>query len=164
MSIRNTFLQTFGKKDASSLFREAATSFRKRKNHNLHKLPDTVQRFFNAMMAFSYVRPHRHLHPPKTETFVLLSGKIWVILFDNEGNVTDAILMDGKRVQVVDLLPGCWHTLIPITRSLTFEVKPGPYDPATDKEFAPWSPTEEQTHLHRKIIKQWLAAAKHKQR
>ncbi|MFN4216655.1 MAG: WbuC family cupin fold metalloprotein [Brevinematales bacterium] len=164
MSIRSAFLQTFGKKDAFSLFREAATSPRKRKNHNLHKLPDTVQRFFNAMIAFSYVRPHRHLQPPKTETFVLLSGKIWVILFDDEGNVTDAILMDGKRVQVVDLLPGCWHTLIPITRSLTFEVKPGPYDPATDKEFAPWAPTEEETHLHEKIIKQWLTTAKHKQR
>ncbi|QJR21974.1 Tryptophan synthase beta chain like [Brevinematales bacterium NS] len=164
MKMEKIFLQTFGKKEAASLFQEAANSPRKRKNYNLHQLPDTVQRFFNAMMPFSYVRPHRHLNPPKTETFVLLSGRVWVILFDDEGNIIEATLMDGKQVSVVDLLPGCWHTLIPITKSLTFEVKPGPYDPATDKEFAPWAPTEEETHLHHKTMREWLATAKHKKR
>ena len=160
MSRTNTFLQNFSEKDVASLFREAALSPRKRKNHNFHQLSDTVQRFFNAMMPFSYVRPHRHIHPPKTETFVLLSGKVWVILFDDEGHVTEAVLMEKKKFQVVDLLPGCWHTLVPLTKSLTFEVKPGPYDPATDKEFAPWAPKEEDTHFHRLVMKQWIAEAK----
>ncbi|MCX7882381.1 MAG: WbuC family cupin fold metalloprotein [Brevinematales bacterium] len=164
MEEKKTFFQTFGKRDVKGLFEKASLSPRKRKNYNLHELPDTVQRFLNAMMPFSYVRPHRHLHPPKTETFVLLSGKVWVLLFDNEGNVSDAILMEGKRIQIVDLLPGCWHTLIPITKSLTFEVKPGPYDPATDKEFAPWAPSEEETHLHREFLARWLTMAHHKNR
>ena len=41
-----------------------------------------------------------------------------------------------------DVAPGVWHTVIALTeRVICFEVKPGPWEPATDKEFAAWSPT-----------------------
>jgi len=43
----------------------------------------------------------------------------------------------------IDLAPGLWHTGAAVTETaVCFEVKPGPYDVATDKEFAPWAPTE----------------------
>jgi hypothetical protein len=36
-----------------------------------------------------------------------------------------------------------WHTLIvQSTTGAFFEVKEGPYDPATAVEFAPWAPAE----------------------
>jgi cupin fold WbuC family metalloprotein len=43
----------------------------------------------------------------------------------------------------IDLEPGLWHTLTAVTpHAVCYEVKPGPWDPATDKEFAPWAPLE----------------------
>ncbi|URA10900.1 WbuC family cupin fold metalloprotein [Thermospira aquatica] len=153
------FIKTFGKREAVSLEKEAASSQRKRKNFNLHRLPDSVQRFLNCMFSFSYVRPHRHVLPPKTETFVLLRGRVWVFVFDDQGSIIDAVLMDGKEVSVVDISPGCWHTLLPVKKSLLFEVKPGPYDPQTDKEFAPWAPEEDAPET-RKTMKEWLITGK----
>lgn len=152
-------MKIFGKREVVAVFQEAAHSPRRRKNYNLHKLEDTVQRFMNAMMPFSYVRPHRHLHPPKTETFVLLLGKMWVLLFDNSGRVIEAILLDGKHIIATDIAPGCWHTIIPLTKCLTFEAKPGPYDPSTDKEFASWAPTDEESHVHKSILISWIKEA-----
>ena len=149
-------IQTFGSQEGKLLLEKARTSPRLRQNHNLHNLEDTVQRFANALLPFSYVRPHRHLSPPKTETFILLKGRVWVVIFDDTGEIIDGKLMDGKRIQVVDILPGCWHTLIATKPSITFEVKPGPYDPATDKEFAAWAPSEEEKDLHVRVIRSWL--------
>lgn len=78
------------------------------------------------------------------------------MIFEDTGEIIDGKLMDGKRIQVVDILPGCWHTLIATKPSITFEVKPGPYDPATDKEFAAWAPSEEEKDLHVGVIRSWL--------
>jgi hypothetical protein len=36
-----------------------------------------------------------------------------------------------------------WHCILALTRDcVIFEGKNGPYDPATDKEFAAWAPAE----------------------
>lgn len=37
---------------------------------------------------------------------------------------------------------------MPDDQSIFFEVKPGPYDPATVVEFADWSPAEETAEVH----------------
>ena len=43
----------------------------------------------------------------------------------------------------IDLRPGLWHSIAALTPvAVCYEVKPGPWDPATDKEFAPWAPEE----------------------
>jgi hypothetical protein len=45
----------------------------------------------------------------------------------------------------IDLAPGVWHTLCCVSpTAICYEVKAGPYDAATDKEFAPWAPREGQ--------------------
>ena len=36
--------------------------------------------------------------------------------------------------------------------TVIFEVKPGPYDAATDKEFAPWAPPEGDPRAHAYLI------------
>ncbi len=35
---------------------------------------DTLHRMLNAVQPDSYVRPHRHLDPPKAEAWILLQG------------------------------------------------------------------------------------------
>lgn len=126
----------------------AGRSPRRRMNHNFHAgAADNPHRFINVLLRGAYVQPHRHSHPPKSETFLVLEGEADVILFDDGGAVTARHRLgrqsDGARVWGIDIPPGVWHTILPRSeRAVCFEVKPGPWEPASDKEFAPWAPRE----------------------
>ena len=42
-----------------------------------------------------------------------------------------------------EIEPRTWHTVVSLEPgSIVYEVKQGPYDPETDKEFASWAPAE----------------------
>src|SRR5580700_9577920 len=78
---------------SSSLFDSiaalAAASPRLRMNHNFHSGPsDNPHRFLNVLLRGTYIRPHRHANPPKSESFLVLEGAADVIIFDNDGAVT----------------------------------------------------------------------------
>jgi len=142
----------------ASVVEQARHSARRRKNYNFHASDgDNPHRFLNAFLAGSYVRPHRHLRPPKAESFLVLTGHMVAFLFEDDGRVAAAhILGDGpftgnapSRVadrtvaRGLDLQPGLWHSIASLTPvAVYYEVKPGPWDPASDKEFAPWAPAE----------------------
>ena len=100
----------------------------------------------NAIQPGSYVRPHRHLHPPKAESIILLQGTLAYVSFGEDGLPQEGgqVLIDSSRgVFGCDIRPGVWHTIFALAPdTVLFEVKPGPYDPGVDKEFAPWSPPE----------------------
>jgi cupin fold WbuC family metalloprotein len=126
---------------------DAAQSARKREIHNFHEGdPDTLQRMLNAIQPGSYIRPHRHLNPPKAESIILLQGALRFVPFTDEGQLDEngLIRMDlSQCVYGCDIRPGVWHTVLALAPdTVVFEVKPGPYDPTIDKEFAPWSPPE----------------------
>jgi len=132
---------------SQSLFDElaakATASARQRANHNVHaSSSDPVQRFFVAGNRGTYFRPHRHLS--KSELALVLRGRFDVITFDDHGTVTGRYSIGEGSPNVGFETPrGTWHTLIShADGSLFFEVKEGPYDPATTSEFAPWSPPE----------------------
>ncbi len=74
---------------------EAATSPRLRKNRNLHAMEDPVHRLFNAIEPGSYIRPHRHLHPPKTETMVVVAGRLGFMSFRDDGSVAERVVLDA---------------------------------------------------------------------
>jgi cupin fold WbuC family metalloprotein len=126
----------------------AAASPRRRRNHNFHEsAEENPHRFLNVLLRGTYIRPHRHSAPPKSETFLVLEGVAEAILFDDSGAITArhrlGVETAGGRVWGIDLPPGVWHTVLPRTdRAVCFEVKPGPWVPANDKEFAPWAPVE----------------------
>ena len=124
--------------------KRAAASPRKRMNHNFHELPDRVQRMLNAIEPGTYLRPHRHLDPPKTETFLLLRGEASAVIFEDQGTVRDIVRLSERTGNLgVDIKPGTWHSLISqAPGTVIFETKEGPYVPATDKDFAPWAPPE----------------------
>ncbi|MFH0867241.1 MAG: WbuC family cupin fold metalloprotein, partial [Bacteroidota bacterium] len=129
-----------------SLTEEARKNPRRRKNHNFHKEDsDTLQRMLNALEPSTYVRPHKHVNPDKREVFVLLKGKIVVVEFDDNGNISDRIILDNSKGNyAVEITPGSWHTVISLeSGSVYYEVKDGPYDPVSDKVFADWSPVED---------------------
>ncbi len=123
---------------------QAQKAKRRRTNHNFHQLEDTVQRFLNAIEPDSYIRPHRHLSPPKEELFFVLRGKGAIVEFSDEGEITKILELDPKKGQLVVEVPvAIWHTVVSLEESsVFFEVKKGPYEPTTDKDFADWAPNE----------------------
>ncbi len=105
---------------------------------------ELLHRMLNVVQPDSYVRPHRHLDPPKAEAWVVLRGALAFFTFEEDGRVRDCLALDatGERFGV-DLAPGIFHGLIALAPdTVLFEVKNGPYAPANDKSFAPWAPAE----------------------
>jgi cupin fold WbuC family metalloprotein len=124
----------------------AAASARGRTNHNFHaSAGDAVHRFLNVLTRGTYVQPHRHVNPPKHESFIVLEGRVAAISFDDEGAVRERWVLggEGSELRGIDLPGGLWHTITALSEyAVCYEVKPGPWDAATDKEFAPWAPVE----------------------
>lgn len=123
----------------------AGRSRRRRMNLNLHDgESDNPHRFFNVLIRDTYIPPHRHLHPPKSETFLILRGTVAFFIFEDNGDIRESItLSDEGPAFGIDIRPGLWHTLAVLSENaVCFEVKPGPYNPTTDKQFAPWAPLE----------------------
>jgi len=122
----------------------ARTDQRRRKNYNFHHLSDNVQRMLNAIEPDSYVRPHRHLQPPKIEMFVLLTGQLAVFIFDDDGSIKDIIRLSEKGNRGIDISAGIWHSIVSMQPgTVVFEVKDGPYEMSLDKDFAYWAPAED---------------------
>ena len=95
----------------SRLLQQARESPRLRTNHNFHRAMDeNPHRFLNVMVRGTYIAPHRHLDPPKTESFLILSGEVAFFTFDNQGRIVTATLL-GRDVIGIDIQPGVWHTL-----------------------------------------------------
>jgi len=141
----------------------AAASLRRRMNHNFHEsADDNPHRFLNVLLCGTYIQPHRHSAPPKAESFLVLEGVAKVILFDDQGEITASHLLGAEtpagRLWGVDIAPGVWHTILSLTeRAVCFEVKPGPWVSASDKEFAPWAPkegTSEAAEYRRKLLEE----------
>lgn len=128
-----------------SLAAEARAKPRLRINHNFHdSMDDNPHRFLNVLLKGTYLCPHRHQFPPKAESFLILQGSIAFFIFNDSGVVQQihTLSADGP-VRGIDIAPGIWHGLLVLSeRCVCFEVKPGPYRPSDDKEFASWAPRE----------------------
>lgn len=124
---------------------EAKASPRLRKNRNFHHADDEpAHRLLNAIEPGSYLMPHRHLDACKDETFVVLRGRLGLVLFDDAGTIArTAILGPGAAALGVDLPRGTWHSAVALESGTVFlEAKAGPYRPLTAEERAPWAPAE----------------------
>jgi len=136
----------------------AAASPRLRTNHNLHESPaDLLQRYFIVALRDSYFRPHRH--PAKGETALVLRGRIDMLMFDSSGSVVARYPMgEGAPNFGYETRAGTWHSLVlQSANAAFFEIKEGPYDPATAVEPAPWAPAEGDAQARAYL--DWLRAA-----
>lgn len=111
----------------------------------LHRsLTDPVHRMLNAIQPGSYVRPHRHIDPPKPEAWIVLRGRLLIVTFHDDGTVDRHLVLAAQSDRFgVDLVPGLYHTVAALASdTVIYEVKSGPYEAMTDKAFAPWAPEE----------------------
>ncbi|MEE3716643.1 WbuC family cupin fold metalloprotein [Tumidithrix elongata RA019] len=124
---------------------QASLSPRLRQNHNLHKLSDHVQRFVNVLQPGTYVRPHRHLRGEGKngfELFAVLQGEIGLIILDETGHVQSHCRIGGDPWGL-ELAEGVYHTLVALQpNTAILEIKEGPYEPTSDKDFLPNFPFE----------------------
>jgi cupin fold WbuC family metalloprotein len=129
----------------SKVAAEAKNSARLRKNYNFHTdYADPVNRMLNGFEPGTYVRPHKHESPDKCEVFIILSGRALAIRFDEAGTVLEHTILDSARGNYgVEFPPRVWHMIVSLASgTVLYEVKPGPYTPIDDKNFAPWAPAE----------------------
>jgi cupin fold WbuC family metalloprotein len=127
----------------TALLAQAAAAPRKRTNLNLHReLSDPVSRFLNAGVAGTYVRPHRH-RVGRWELVSVLRGRLDLLIFGADGEITRRLPLDPERTGLIEIAGGEWHTLtFHPPGAAMLEIKPGPYEPQLDKEFAAWAPAE----------------------
>jgi cupin fold WbuC family metalloprotein len=127
----------------------ARSSPRLRAVYTFHRgAADNPHRFLNAFVRGTYLPPNRHLATPKAKSFLVLRGELGCLVFDDKGKVTERYHLGRAGLVGIDLQPGLWHTVLPLGESaVCFEVKPGPWDAATDREHAPWAPREGDAHV-----------------
>lgn len=152
-------MRLFEDKLLDELAAKAAASPRRRAHFNIHgSAADPLQRFLVVGQQDTYFRPH--LHRTKAELAIVLRGRIDLVTFDEAGHLLNRQAAgEGTGCFAYETASGTWHTLIPVAGPVAFfEVKQGPYDPATAADFAPWAPAEGEVSVPR--FQQWLREAR----
>ena len=123
---------------------------RLRMNHNIHPSDDSrCHRLLNAVEPSSYIRPHRHLDPEKDEAFIILSGRLGIIHFTDDGSVAEVVELSRDNGNLaVDIPHGIYHTAVSLESGTVFyEAKAGPYLPLRDEEKAWWAPADNESSV-----------------
>lgn len=102
---------------------------------------DLTQEMVICLLRDCYIRPHRHAQ--KSESFLLLSGRLTVVLFDDAGRATQRIPLEplgGQAAYYYRLSAPTWHTVLADSEYVLFhETTTGPFVPG-ETEYAPWAP------------------------
>lgn len=111
---------------------QAKKSLRLRMNYNIHEsLDEDVHKLLNSLQPGTVMPIHRHLHPAKKETFVLLQGALEVRKYNDDKSIAENYVMSRESGNVIcEIMPEEWHSfevLEPDT--LILEIKKGPYIP-----------------------------------
>ena len=109
------------------LFVEAKENPRLRQNLDLRtSAEDGSQRMLNALLPGTVGPIHRH--PNSTENVFLLCGKLVEVIYDEDGNEKERILLDPAAGSYGCVVPqGAWHTVEVLEPSVIYEAKDGKY-------------------------------------
>ena len=130
--------------DVARLKQEAALNARKRIRLCAHSgVDDRLHEMLIVHTNDTYVRPHKHLG--KSESFHVIEGDVDVVLFDDDGGVSDFIPMGAfasGRPFFYRIAAPRYHTLLIRSDVLVFhETTGGPFR-RDDTVFAPWAPED----------------------
>jgi cupin fold WbuC family metalloprotein len=127
----------------------AQNSLRRRSIYTFHaNNHDKVHRLLSVIEPDSYIRPHKHEEPDKVEVFIPLRGKLLVVIFADDGRVSEHVILQAGETSPwgVEIPPGTWHmTLALVPDTAVYEVVEGPWDPQTHKKYPAWAPPEEDS-------------------
>lgn len=88
----------------------------------------------NALESGTVMSIHRHRNT--SETVVIVRGSLIERFYDEEGNITEEVLMTpGGENRVVQVEKGRWHSLECLEPgTVLFESKDGKYEPLADED------------------------------
>lgn len=95
---------------------------------------DKSQRMLNALEPGTVMPIHRHF--ASSETVAILRGKISWFFYDDNGNMTEEIILDANgEIRCLNAEKGRWHSLECLeSGSIILESKDGAYAPLTEDE------------------------------
>ena len=126
---------------------EARQNSKLRKNYNFHPSDESrCHRLLNAIEPGSYIRPHRHLDPEKDEGFVLMSGRLGIVTFTEDGSVAETVLLSHAGGNLAADIPhSVYHTALSLESGTVFyEIKAGSYRELSEDEKARWAPEDSE--------------------
>lgn len=106
-----------------------------------HREPtDTLHEMLIAIRSDSYIRPHRHHQ--KVESFHLIEGSVDVVVFDDDGSISEVVELSIEGNFYYRLDSPKYHTLLIHSPLLVMhEITNGPFNVALS-DWGSFSPTE----------------------
>lgn len=152
-------LKIISNQDFDTFAQNAKEAPRQRSHHNLHEQLDAgVQRLFISTEPDTYMRPHRHSEEHKWELFLVLKGQLDLLIFDDEGKVTQRHSLSPETNRAIEIPPGTWHGYACMeSGTVGLEIKEGAYIPTPQEDFAPWSPAEGEDGAN--AYRDWMRTA-----
>lgn len=118
-----------------SLTEQAKVNPRLRQSFDLRSsVNDGSQRMLNALEPGTEIPIHRH--NDSTEVVVMLRGRGVQYYYDDNGHVTDEILLEaGGACSAMSVEIGQWHRLVALeSGTVIFEAKDGAWQPRRDED------------------------------
>ncbi len=99
---------------------------------------------FNVLQLGTYVCPHRHISEKGKEILIPINGNLVIILFDEQGNITENIHLSPDKISYLEIPSKTFHTIIAKESDIVLcEIYMDNHkDDGEYKEFAPWAPEE----------------------
>jgi len=102
---------------------------------------DPVQEMIIAIVRDSHFPPH--CHPRKSESLHVVSGRLGLVTFEDDGAVTKRLILSAASLQTPAFYrigPGVWHGVFALSELVVVhEVTAGPFGPDASIT-APWAP------------------------
>lgn len=152
-------IKSFTAENLQQLSDKAKQADRMRANLNVHEALDAnVQRLFIATEPGTYIRPHRHSEAHKWEFFMVITGEIDLLIFDDAGTLRQRIVMAPDHTRAIELPANTWHSYVcKKTGTVALEVKEGAYIATPETDFASWAPAENSVEAASYL--QWMSEA-----
>lgn len=95
---------------------------------------DCSQRMLNALEPGTVMPIHRHRF--SSETVVMVRGSLEEIFYNNEGEITETIILQaGGDCPALQIPAGQWHSIRVLeTGTVIFEAKDGAYTPLSEDD------------------------------
>lgn len=119
-------------------------AFEKNKNVRIcmhHEPSDLLHDSVIIECRDSYYPPKKYIN--KSQSFHIIDGSVAMFIFNDNGEVIDCCVLDGKNCFVYRVEKNVYHTAIALTDYVIYhETTSGPYIGHDDRSFPSWGPQD----------------------